>query len=532
MRLGFEGKWALAVLLVAALFVVGNRGIEIGNKNHVGLIPVVRRIVDPNYLPGDFGIELRAQHHRIFARTIATLSRAVGEDAALIALSLAGFVLIAAALLALTRALGVGLLGYLGLSSLVAFGWLSAGEGLEANQFLGAEQVQPPIFAHAALVFAIVAAFYGRSRLAAFLVGLAFTIHIQVGLIAVLVALPLLLGLRFWRAGPKEIALALAAGLVAAAPGIVNLVALSHQGTGSGRISLAHFNFRYPHHVAVSAGAAAVVGAHLAVLCLLAAHLRRTGSPVAGRARALAALGAGVAVLSALHVLAYYVLGDAKIVAIQFVRVSPFVTVFAPLVLFAAAGEWAARPCVRLAPRLHDWLARPESRRARIAALAACAVAVLVAAGVRFHAIKPTGRFPAVTIARDEPDAWSEARRWIRANGPRGTVYLTPPGNEGFVYAAERSNVAEFKIDPDGGIRLQQWYERLRDLAGGDLPHERGLKNEPLMNRAYARLTREQLLALARKYGAGCAVLPTTSDFRENVLYENARYRVVRLDAP
>ena len=57
----------IAILVVAALFVIFNGGIAVGSGNHVGLLPVVRRLLDPGYLPGDFNIELRLYHHRVFA---------------------------------------------------------------------------------------------------------------------------------------------------------------------------------------------------------------------------------------------------------------------------------------------------------------------------------------------------------------------------------------------------------------------------------------------------------------------------------
>jgi hypothetical protein len=75
---------------VAAMIIVFNGGIRVGFSNHTGLLPVVRRILDPTYLPNDFNIQLRLYHHRIFAYWIAGLTKFLGEDNALIALSLVG----------------------------------------------------------------------------------------------------------------------------------------------------------------------------------------------------------------------------------------------------------------------------------------------------------------------------------------------------------------------------------------------------------------------------------------------------------
>ncbi|MBA3713249.1 MAG: hypothetical protein H0W76_12505, partial [Pyrinomonadaceae bacterium] len=97
---------ALCVVAVAALFVIFNGGISVGASNHAGLVPVVRRIIDPAYLPGDFGIELRLYHHRVFAYAVAGCSIIFGEDNALILLTIIGMTLLSAALFYLCRTLG------------------------------------------------------------------------------------------------------------------------------------------------------------------------------------------------------------------------------------------------------------------------------------------------------------------------------------------------------------------------------------------------------------------------------------------
>ena len=106
---------------------------------------------------------------------------------------------------------------------------------------------------------------------------------------------------------------------------------------------------------------------------------------------------------------------------------------------------------------------------------------------------------------------------------------MTPPGNDGFTYLSHRANIAEFKINPDGAQYLAQWYERLKDLAGGELPNEKGFANPPLLNRGYAALTREQLVFLRDKYRADYAVLPKASPVIDGIVFENKSYKIARL---
>ncbi|HMV48665.1 MAG TPA: hypothetical protein PKD31_12985 [Blastocatellia bacterium] len=89
--------------------------------------------------------------------------------------------------------------------------------------------------------------------------------------------------------------------------------------------------------------------------------------------------------------------------------------------------------------------------------------------------------------------------------------------------------MAEFKLNPDGSLYLAEWFERLRDLAGGQLPAGRGFENRRPLDKAFAKLTKEQLLALSAKYNAGYAVLPKDSKAEFEAVYRNKDYRVVKL---
>jgi hypothetical protein len=131
-----------------------------------------------------------------------------------------------------------------------------------------------------------------------------------------------------------------------------------------------------------------------------------------------------------------------------------------------------------------------------------------------------------------EPSDWVEVCRWIGDHGPQGVIYLTPPAKSGFTYLSNRSNVVEYKINPDGAQYLNEWYARLTDLAGGALPRARGYAARPMLDAAYATLSREQLVQIARKYGARIAVLPRASRASGpdlEILHENDGYRVVSL---
>jgi hypothetical protein len=174
-----------------------------------------------------------------------------------------------------------------------------------------------------------------------------------------------------------------------------------------------------------------------------------------------------------------------------------------------------------------------KSGNRRVVALANAAL-ILIAAGWGVRAAtRPDATFHfGVTHYAEQSSSWINLCRWIKANAPRDAVYLTPPGNNGFTALSDRSNIADFKNNPDGGLYQAEWFERLRDLAGGQLPNGRGFENRQLLNRAYAALSAEQLVEIGKKYRARFAVLPKASKANLEVVHQTDGFRLVKLPPP
>jgi hypothetical protein len=181
---------------------------------------------------------------------------------------------------------------------------------------------------------------------------------------------------------------------------------------------------------------------------------------------------------------------------------------------------------------INAWVEERASKTGRRPIVPLAYAALILAAalwGVR-EARRPDAVFRfGVHRYAEQSSNWIGVCRWIRSNGPRDTVYLTPPGANGFTSLAERSNVVDFKNNPDSGLYLAQWFERLRDLAGGVLPNGKGMENRQLFNKAYAELNAERLVEVGKKYGAEYAVLPGSSKAEFEIVYENKGYRLVKL---
>lgn len=498
---------AVVVLACVALAIALDHGIQVARENHAGLIPVVRRLLDPAFLPGDFGIELRAHHHRVFAWMVALLWAPFGMHGAFALLTVAGYGLVFAATWALGRSVGLDAGRRALLCVTLACAALFVDHGVEANRLLGNGPIMPPTFAHAAIVFALAATVRGRNNLAGVCAGLALLVHLQIGAIW-LAAWAVLLGATgTWRT-PRAWLPGLLAGVALATPALLDLLALSRQGLAQGIGQLTDVAFRMPQHFEFRAGRVAAVLVWLAVLLGCVRHWRRVDPERARLFAPLAIVALTLMAFTALHYLDYYLLGTGAIARIQLLRLSLLVPLLGACALLAAWQRRAGAVRSR-AP----WVV------AGVFALAACGSALAKGDALTLR----------VVDASRDGSPWSHVTAWVRAHGPRG-LYATPPGQTGFAAFAERSTLAEFKINPDGGAGLAEWQARLAALAGGTLPAATTRTQvASALDASYARLRDADFATLRARYGVTHAVVPIGSSIAGTELHRNAGYRVVAL---
>jgi hypothetical protein len=393
------------------------------------------------------------------------------------------------------------------------------GKGLELNTFVGNPYIMPPTFATALVIFAIAGVMRERYRIAAFWLGLAVLFHLQIGILAALLLLPFYLS-ELRRAGLAEIAIWALLFLLPAALPLLNLIAMLDAGAASGRNMIDYINFRQPHHFALRSVKSGVMFAGylgmLATAWWWQAHTHSARSRAVG---ILLGVSLGIGLLSLLHFADYYLLRDGRIALLQSVRMSPFVSVFALVSVVALSADVAGR-----------WVRTVSPGTARTAAQFALATVFIFGTAMAYErGWSEHSRLTWVKRLANESSTWVDIAHHAGRLAPANALFLTPPGNVGFTYLAERSTVVDFKTNPDGGRGLDAWYQRLRDVAGGDLPDGKGFSNTRPLNEAYGRLTAAQLVALARRYGVSYAVLPANRALPFEVLYKNADYQLVRL---
>ncbi|MDX2042897.1 MAG: DUF6798 domain-containing protein [Acidobacteriota bacterium] len=501
----------LSIFAVAVGMIYCNGGIGIGSSNHVGLLPVVRRILDPNYLPGDFNIALRFYHHRAFAYLVAGGSSLLGEDRALAVLGVLAMLAVSAALFGLCSQLGLSRIGFLVVGAFVATRFFWTGKGLEANEFLGDPEVMPPHLAHTLVLLVLTALLKEKYRLAMFLTGLAILLHLQIGVtLALMTSCLYIIQLR--KFGWKETALLLVLAVIPASPALWHVAQMLQQGLASSSISSAYYiDFRHPHHFELSSAAAAFwVAGHLAIIGFGYFFFRQRENHTSKALGKLLLCCLSLVALCLIHFADYYLVKNDKLAQVQFLRLTPLVTILGAICFVLVVSRWLKTQTLAVSVK----------------------VALIVAAAIWGWHSPRRAEVPyyfGVKRFADEPSNWVGAALWVKANGPRDTVYVVPPGRNGFSVLSERSIVAEFKLNPDGSMFLAEWFERLRDLSGGELPTGRGFENRRPLDKAFAKLTNEQLLALSQKYNARYAVLHKDSKAQFEAVYQNKDYRVVRL---
>jgi hypothetical protein len=502
-------EWIAATGMAAictALAIAIDHGIRLGSENHAGLLPVVRRLLDPGYLPGDFGISIRLHHHHVFAWVVAMLAIPLGENGALALLAVLGLAAIFAGIWRLGSALGLapGRRLLLGVAIAIGIAWLD--RGVEANKFLGNGPIMPPTFAHALILFGIDAIVRQRWNFAFALAGAVALVHLQIGgvWLVVLATIAVAAGIG---TQPRRFLPGLLAAIAIASPALFDVWALLQEGlvVGIGRTD--DIAFRMPQHFEFRADRVAAVTLYFAAFVVLWRRWRARGDERAAPFRPLLQIATCLMALTLLHYLDYYVL-HTGIARLQLLRLSMFVPVLAAFALLAS-------------PRV----ARERREQWPLAITVVLGVAAL-GAGWAKHEPPSLG---IVDESRDASD-WGDVTRWIKRNGPQG-LYVTPPGQIGFTARSDRSTLVEFKINPDGGAGLAQWLRRLDAVTANSLPPastRRDVAEE--LDAAYAKMAPDGFRKLAHEYGVHTAIVPVASPLQGRELYRNAGYRVIALE--
>ena len=202
-----------------------------------------------------------------------------------------------------------------------------------------------------------------------------------------------------------------------------------------------------------------------------------------------------------------------------------------------ARPPWAGNPnnelfaLIALGTLAACWLVLRPGRRRALASLAAAGLAVGLVVANKYLPAGPLAGFLRGTVpiftATEVNDNQDRIMEYCRNHTPTDAVFIIPPWFERFSVSARRAVVVKFKCTVVSDRGLLEWRERLTDCYGEVAG--RGFDAVAEMDRNHRAVTDEDLVFIARKYGAGFAVLHRRTRTGFPVLFEEDRYKVVRI---
>ena len=160
------------------------------------------------------------------------------------------------------------------------------------------------------------------------------------------------------------------------------------------------------------------------------------------------------------------------------------------------------------------------------AALAALLVAAIVSNRPTDAAYEPSPVRPIVTMD-DLRGPAAAAARAASETTPPGATFVAPPTFGILRFVGSRALVVDFEAIPFQPAHMREWRERIRRVYGD--VEGTGHAARAALDASYRRVTDAHLGTLAREYGATHAVLYRETATALPSVYENERYRIVRL---
>lgn len=217
-------------------------------------------------------------------------------------------------------------------------------------------------------------------------------------------------------------------------------------------------------------------------------------------------------------------------------RCGRFVTQIVPglalvgIVSLATVGEPSEAQAVVLLAGMGFWFLLTPSRWAyRMVPVAVVGLGLLVMAWGQLRGISiPRMPRPEFTFS-DSTHPGVATATWAAKNTPDDAVFMVPPDFGFFRTLARRAIVVDYEGFFVIDANMLIWYERMTDCYGA-FAHGRLTSHTDFAGN-YAALDDDRIVKIGKKYGARYAVLFRRTNSRLPLVYEDASYKVVRIEA-
>ncbi len=533
----------LALVLLASVASHLYTGIEYGLRAHTTQLPLVLKLDDPAFYPGDFFVESLQQYCSYFWIAVAGLAKLASVKWVLVASHFVSRFLLAAAVFEMTARLAPR-----GPARFMAL----AAASLRLRAVLATEALYSGLpthttFAFPCLVWGMLFAWRGRAIVAGLLLGLAFNLNLMTAAPAALVAAVGFIAGRPRRSSAKAFA-GFAVLVLAALPAI--LWALRSPSPQDPVAYARVIRETFWWHFDPFAWRGAVWAQFAGLLLMLAVGLAM--KPPSALDRPMLGSLAAIVATWIIAVAASRVDLLAPLLRFQFARTAALAVIISVSVAASAAcAAWERRrpvdllaiaalivglglahgrttaavlACAAVAADLRSTRGILRASRARIPA-AACWLALAAALGLFGHMVyrrAPAGEQSGVFVRSAELQ-WLDVQEWIARNTPPKAMLVGPVHTVGLRVGARRSLWFGFDYDamlwrPDLLPEIHRRHELLAPTGLADHPVE--------------RVDWERLFDLARRVGIDFAVVPASLAQSQKSAYENTRWAVVPLRPP
>src|SRR5258706_13525496 len=123
-------------------------------------------------------------------------------------------------------------------------------------------------------------------------------------------------------------------------------------------------------------------------------------------------------------------------------------------------------------------------------------------------------------VGRQDP--WVQVQRWAAASTPKEALFLTPPQQGGFRIYSDRSVVCEWRDGTQlyfSAAFAKDWWDKLTALR----PVLYDAKGTPelMHGKTLEKMSDQEIVKLAKSYGASYVVLPAGQDREMNRKFAN-----------
>lgn len=464
-------------------------------------LPMLTRAWDASFLANDWLFSRDHAEHFVFNTLFGLLTFVMSIEAIGWIGRIASWTMIIVGLLKLGNRIGISDKAM----SIAISLWVWYGQSIVSGEFVfGGFEAKS--VSYVCVIFSLVGFLDRRHRIAAALLGAAFSFHPAVGMWS---ALAVGLSLLVNRHPLRVIAEVVGITFVGSLPGLIPVLTMT---TGGMTAQEARYlvQIHMPFHIDPLAWPKADWFLYGAMMTFCVLHTRSVvansdDSDTQSRFRFLLGFQAAACV--------FFTAGIAARYAEQFTFLSLFpfrlFGVIAPLFFFMFVAHA---------------LSAGSKFKLRKSAMAVGAIAIACLANPLEPAKAQVAKTARTWLAPADP--LGDAMTWISQNTERDCVVILPPWRKDSYYLAQRAQVVTWRFVPYGDIT--EFRQRVEELVGPDWQVFDGRSVPQLMKDGYGGLAKADVATLADKYDATYFVSHKQYGFE--VVHRSGEYRVYRID--